>query len=114
MSRSGAPMSRSGIHHGRLSAGLFWAALGMTAFPPDAHAAAVGGFTLGGSSFETVYGVATDAAKNIYLAGETQSTDFLGQKALTTARTNGDAFVVKLSSTGQLIYTVIISGGLYD
>ena len=71
------------------------------------------GSNLGGSQWDTVRAVATDASQNIYVVGETYSADFPG-----AARSNsgqmGDAFVVKLSQTGTRIYTVVLGGSGYD
>ncbi len=71
--------------------------------------------TLGGSQSDTVRAIATDAAKNIYVVGETYSTDFPGPSTSNSARHSGDAFVVKLNASGtQILYSVVLSGGGYD
>jgi hypothetical protein len=72
--------------------------------------------TLGGNQSDTIRAIATDAsAQNIYVVGETYSTDFPGSAASGSARRAGDAFVVKLNSSGtQILYSVVLSGAGYD
>ena len=71
--------------------------------------------TLGGSQSDTIRAIATDAAQNIYVVGETYSPDFPGAATSSSARRAGDAFVVKLNASGsQIIYTAILSGAGYD
>ena len=73
------------------------------------------GSTIGGDQTDTVWAVATDSYQNIYLVGETYSTDFPGAPSLSTARRAGDAFVVKLNSSGtQILYTLVLSGSGRD
>jgi hypothetical protein len=65
--------------------------------------------TLGGSQSDTVRAIATDAARNIYVVGETYSPDFPGPGTSNSLRRA--AFVVKLNSTGsQILYSVVWSG----
>ncbi len=71
--------------------------------------------TLGGSQSDTIRAIATDAAQNIYVVGETYSPDFPGAGTSSAARRAGDAFVVKLNSSGtQILYSVVLSGAGYD
>ena len=71
--------------------------------------------TLGGGQSETIRAIATDGARNIYVVGETYSTDFPGSATSSAARRAGDAFVVKLNSSGtQILYSVVLSGAGYD
>jgi hypothetical protein len=71
--------------------------------------------TLGGNQSDTIRAIATDAAHNIYVVGETYSTDFPGSATSSSARSAGDAFVVKLNSSGtQILYSVTLSGAGYD
>lgn len=71
--------------------------------------------TLGGNQSETIRAIATDAAQNIYVVGETYSPDFPGPGTSSSARRTGDAFVVKLNSSGtQILYSVVLSGAGYD
>jgi hypothetical protein len=72
---------------------------------------------LGGTGDETGWGIAVDAAGNAYVTGETASTDFptAGPPAQ-PAHAGGllDAFVTKLSSTSEVIYSTYLGGGLDD
>lgn len=67
---------------------------------------------LGGGDVDAGYAIAADAAGNVYVTGETSSTDFLvakpSQKAYGGAT---DVFVAKLSADGaQLIYATYLGG----
>ena len=69
------------------------------------------GSALGGSQSDTIRAIATDVSQNIYVVGETYSTDFPGPASSSSARRAGDAFVAKLNSSGtQILYCVILSG----
>jgi len=69
---------------------------------------------LGGSQWDAVRAIATDASQNIYLVGETYSQDFPGA-APSNSRGSGDAFIVKLSPTGsQILYSIVLGGSGYD
>lgn len=71
--------------------------------------------TLGGGRSDTIRAIATDAAQNIFVVGETYSPDFPGPATSSTARYSGDAFVVKLNASGtQILYSVILGGAGYD
>jgi hypothetical protein len=73
------------------------------------------GSALGGSQSDTIRAISTDAAKNIYVVGETYSPDFPGSFTSNSARRAGDAFVVKFDSSGtEILYSVVLSGGAYD
>ncbi len=64
---------------------------------------------LGGSGEDTGRGrLAVDNSGNVYIGGETRSTNFLGAPGL-----NGvsDAIVVKLNPNGGLVYSVRVGGG---
>jgi hypothetical protein len=65
--------------------------------------------TLGGSQADIVRAIATDAAHNIYVVGETYSPDFPGPGTSNSPRRA--AFVVKLNSSGtQIVYSLVLSG----
>jgi Beta-propeller repeat len=69
---------------------------------------------LGGSQSDAVRAIATDAAQNIYVVGETYSQDFPGA-APSNSRSSGDAFIVKLNPTGaQILYSIVLGGSGYD
>ncbi len=73
------------------------------------------GSALGGSQSDTIRAIATDVSQNIYVVGETYSTDFPGPANSSAARRAGDAFVVKLNSSGtQILYCVILSGAAFE
>ncbi len=73
------------------------------------------GSALGGSQSDTIRAIATDVSQNIYVVGETYSTDFPGPANSSAARSAGDAFVVKLNSSGtQILYCVILSGAAFE
>src|SRR5205823_187083 len=101
----------------RLAAGLLAISVFLIS-PPEALGAVPPLFadSLGGSQSDRIYGVATDAAENIYLAGETYSPDFPGGAGGSSrSRQSGDAFIVKLNPSGtQLIYSIILAGSGYD
>jgi Beta-propeller repeat len=68
---------------------------------------------LGGGDFDQVYAMALDGTGNIYLAGQTASTNF----PLRTGGTAGnrDIFIAKLDPTGNhLIYSTVIGGAQTD
>ena len=70
-------------------------------------------FELAGSERETCREIALDSEDNIYLTGETQSSDL----PVTTAKNFGgewDAFLIKLSNTGTLLYASYLGGSLTD
>jgi hypothetical protein len=62
---------------------------------------------IGGNSSDSTNGIALDGNGNIYLTGETYSTDFLGQSEPVAG--SSDIFVAKLDATGtQLLYLTVI------
>ncbi len=67
---------------------------------------------IGGTSHDEAYGIALDSSNNVYVLGETFSTDFPIQNALQPTGAGGlDAFVLKLNSTGSaLIYSTFLGG----
>jgi len=68
---------------------------------------------LGGVDFDQVYAMALDSAGNIFLAGQTASTNF----PLRTGGTAGnrDIFISKLDPTGNhLIYSTVVGGAQTD
>ena len=72
---------------------------------------------LGGDGLDAGYGVATDAAGNLYVTGEFEGTvDFdPGPAAFElTSAGDSDAFVAKYSSRGELIWACAMGGPYYD
>lgn len=68
---------------------------------------------IGGTGPEFPYAIALDSAKNVYLAGETYSTDYPLVHPFQTQNTSGTGFVSKLSSDGSsLIYSTYLGGTL--
>ena len=58
---------------------------------------------LGGGSYDSIQAIATDAAGNVYLVGETISGNLASASA--PSRPSRDAFVAKMNSAGtQLLY----------
>jgi hypothetical protein len=69
---------------------------------------------LGGSGYETGFGIAVDGGGNAYVTGATDSTDFPTQSALQPAYAGGapDGFVAKLNAAGSaLLYSTYLGGG---
>src|ERR1700678_4432618 len=76
----------------------------------------------GGSGNEVGRAVGTDAAGNIYIAGETSTPDLAITKGVvqptyggqTTDSYTGDVFVAKLTSSGSLVYVTYLGGSADD
>jgi uncharacterized repeat protein (TIGR01451 family) len=71
---------------------------------------------LGGSSSDVANGIAVDASGNAYVAGYTDSTDFLTKNPLQAAEGGFiDAFVAKLNAAGSaLVYSTYLGGSRDD
>jgi len=71
---------------------------------------------LAGNGSETGSAIATDASGSAYVAGNTSSTNFpvTAGSYMTTPGGGGDAFVAKLSSTGQISYATYLGGSASD
>ncbi|HTS47027.1 MAG TPA: SBBP repeat-containing protein, partial [Bryobacteraceae bacterium] len=68
---------------------------------------------IGGSGLDAIYGMATDSAGNVYLAGETSSGSLWSN--IPPARSSRDAFITKMNSTAtQVLYTVYLGGSGSD
>ncbi|MBN1830337.1 MAG: SBBP repeat-containing protein, partial [Deltaproteobacteria bacterium] len=62
---------------------------------------------LGGSGYDSVYGIAVDASGNAYVAGETRSSNFPTHSAYqATHGGNADAFIAKLSPSAVHSYYI--------
>ena len=68
---------------------------------------------LGGSDFESGYGVAADALGNALVLGTTSSTDFVG-RTNTYCGGDWDAFVVTVASNGAVAWAAYFGGGGAD
>jgi hypothetical protein len=70
---------------------------------------------LGGNNNDYGYGIAVDDSGNAYVTGYTTSTDFPTQNPYQTDQPCEDAFVTKLSPSGNsLIYSTYLGGGSTD
>ncbi|MCS7039689.1 MAG: SBBP repeat-containing protein, partial [Caldilineales bacterium] len=65
---------------------------------------------LGGASRDEGHGIAVDASGAAYVAGETGSADFPTLIPFQSDQGGADAFVVKLSPAGQLVYASYLGG----
>jgi hypothetical protein len=65
---------------------------------------------LGGMGNDTAFAVALDPAANVYLTGQTQSSNFPVLNALQPTCSESDAFVVKLNASGQVLYSTYLGG----
>ena len=70
---------------------------------------------LGGNGSDTGNGIAVDSGGNVYLAGDTTSTNFPASTMQTTNRGSQDGFVSKLSADGaRLLYSTYLGGSSDD
>jgi hypothetical protein len=71
---------------------------------------------LGGSAFETGYGIAVDRRGSAYVTGSTESADFpTSPDAFDTSRNGEDAFVTKLNAAGgALAYSTFLGGSGFE
>lgn len=73
---------------------------------------------LGGTSADVAFGIALDSSSNVYVTGDTQSSNFPTQNAFQTKLAGGSpqaAFVSKLSSSGStLVYSTYLGGSGTD
>jgi len=69
---------------------------------------------LGGSGTETANGIALDASGNAYVVGDTTSLNFPATGYQTANHGSQDAFVAKLSSSGQLLFGTYLGGAGAD
>jgi hypothetical protein len=70
---------------------------------------------IGGTDQDVIYGIGLDSARNIYLAGNTQSTDFPTTNAIQSAEAGGpDGWVMKITSAGTVAYSTYVGGTQLD
>jgi hypothetical protein len=100
----------------RSAVAAFLVSLAATPAPvPDAYTVAFSTY-FGGSGFEQVRDVTSDAAGNVYITGGTGSTNF-PTTAGAYQRTNKgwfDIFVVKFNPAGQVVWSTLLGGPGYD
>jgi hypothetical protein len=65
---------------------------------------------LGGIGNDTAFAVALDPAGDVYLTGQTQSSNFPVFQAFQTTNSESDAFVVKLNASSQVLYSTYLGG----
>lgn len=65
---------------------------------------------LGGIGNDTAAGVALDPSGNIYVTGQTQSTNFPTLNPVQVSGSESDAFVVKMNASGQVLYSTYLGG----
>jgi hypothetical protein len=70
---------------------------------------------LGGNGDDFGLSITADSSENIYVTGQTYSTNFPVKNALQSSAGGGsDAFVTKLSRTGELVYSTYLGGSSDD
>lgn len=71
---------------------------------------------MGGSAYDSASRVAVDSHGNAWVAGFTKSADFAvtGDAWQKTYGGDGDAFLVKLSTTGQVLFSTFVGGPKFD
>ena len=73
---------------------------------------------LGGSYIDVGYGIAADDSGNVYMTGQTQSTNFPILNQYTTDLSGVDLFVTKIDTTqsgnASLVYSTYLGGNNYD
>jgi hypothetical protein len=84
-------------------------------FTPSGDALAWANF-LGGSNEEDAYNLALDRAGNVYVTGQTASSDFpVTANALDPTKNSAfDAFVTQFTPTGNLAYSTYLGSSGYD
>lgn len=82
----------------------------ITKFAPDGSVAWTS--FIGGDSTDAVYGIAVDGSGNVYVAGQTNSTNFDG--GLPGFGGGHDAFVTRLNTNGTVAWTRFLGGAGYD
>jgi hypothetical protein len=91
----------------------YWDAF-VTKLSPSGNSLAYSTY-LGGNNDDRGFGIAVDASGNAYITGETQSTNFPTQNPYQTDQATWDAFVTKLSPSGNsLVYSTYLGGNNED
>lgn len=94
-----------------LAGGLLFSAPRLAAQVPPSLAFST---YLGGSSEDSIEGVVTDAAGNVYVAGWTWSRNFPATHALGNPSDGVNAFVAKLDPIGRLVFSTLLGGRDFD
>lgn len=63
---------------------------------------------VGGAGYDAGYAITTDGAGGVYVTGTTASISFPAQGS--SVNSNNNAFVMKFSESGDLIYTTVLAG----
>lgn len=71
------------------------------------------GTYIGGNDYDGLYGMEVDAAGNVYVTGETASTDFYTTDGTSVTPGNYVTFLRKYAVDGTLIYSTILDSGSY-
>lgn len=70
---------------------------------------------LGGSSTDPAYSIDTDSLGNVYVGGNTWSSDFPTSNALDSTLSGGaDSFVAKFNAAGKLVFSTFLGGSGLD
>lgn len=71
---------------------------------------------LGGSDIQRGYGIAADATGNVWVTGQTSSSDFppVSDVGGTNYSGRADAFVIKFSSSGTILWSTFLGGSEND
>jgi photosystem II stability/assembly factor-like uncharacterized protein len=69
---------------------------------------------LGGSDLDRSVALALDAQGNVYVAGNTSSSDFPATLPRVGQRGLGNSFVAKLDTDGNLLYAAVLGGEAFD
>ena len=66
---------------------------------------------IGGANNEIAHGIAVDTSGNVYITGQTQSSDFPMVSAIYGSYLGGiDAFVTKINNSGSIVYSTFLGG----
>jgi beta-propeller repeat-containing protein len=69
---------------------------------------------LGGSNSDSGYGVTVDASANVYVTGDTTSSDFPPTGGFDSTLGIHDAFVTKVDGTGAIVWSTYLGGSSFD
>src|SRR6185436_10913499 len=105
-----SPAAPSTVHAGTFTGGSNDSEVFVTKLNPTGSGL-VYSTLLGGSGSDQGFGLAVDSALNIYVTGQTTSSDFMIANAFqSTMSGSGDAFVTRINSSGALEYSTYLGG----